>query len=192
MLVKEAVAPERLMTADEFEHLVDLPENQDRLLELIYGEVIEKMPTEEHGVITANIMAPLHTVATPKRLGRLGVKVRQRLPQDRLNSRMPDISFSTAQRPMVRKGGVPEMPDLAVEVKLPDDSVRQMREKAAYYLDNGARLVWLVYPHKRLIKVYSPDADVEILVEGDTLTGGDVLPGFAMPVAQVFADPLAE
>ena len=84
------------------------------------------------------------------------------------------------------------MPDLAVEIKSPSDSGRQMREKAEYYLANGARLVWLVYPQKRLIEAYSLDADVEILLEDDTLTGGDVLPGFASAVAEVFADPLGE
>lgn len=64
-----------------------------------------------------------------------------------------------------------------------------MREKAAFYLGNGARLVWLVYLHKRIVEVYRPEADVELLLEGDILTGGEVLPGFSMPVADVFEDP---
>ncbi len=67
-----------------------------------------------------------------------------------------------------------------------------MREKAAYYLANGARQVWLVYPAQRMVEVYSPEADVEILMVGDQLTGGDILPGFAMSVVEVFADPLNE
>jgi len=192
MLVKEALVLEHVMTADEFERIVDLSENGDRLLELINGEIVEKMPTQEHGTIASNIDFALGLYNRQHKLGRLGVEVRQRLPNDLLNSRMPDISFSTARHPLVRKGGVPEMPDLAVEIKSPSDSVRKMREKAAYYLENGARLVWLVYPQKRFIEVYSPDADVEILLEGDTLTGGDVLPGFTLLVAEVFADPLAE
>jgi Uma2 family endonuclease len=82
------------------------------------------------------------------------------------------------------------MPDLAVEVKSPSDSVRQLREKAEYYLQHGTRLVWLIFPAQRIIEVYTLD-EVEILIEGDSLTGGDVLPGFSMPVADVFADPLA-
>lgn len=192
MLVKEAIAPDRPLTADEFERMLALPENQDRLLELVNGRIVEKMPTEEHGVIAHNIDFALGFYNRQHKVGRVGVEVRQRLPHDQLNSRMPDISFSSARRLIVRKGGVPEMPDLAVEIKSPDDSVRQMREKADYYLTNGARLVWLIYPQKRVIEVYDPDADVEILVEGDVLTGKDVLPGFILPVAEVFADPLAE
>ena len=84
------------------------------------------------------------------------------------------------------------MPDLAIEIKSPSDTVRLMREKAAYYLANGARQVWLVYPAQRMVEVYSPEADVEILMVGDQLPGGDVLPGFAMSVVEVFADLLNE
>lgn len=82
------------------------------------------------------------------------------------------------------------MPDLAVEVKSPDDSLRALRDKARYYLANGCRLVWLVLPDKQIIEVYT--ADKQPLTEADTLTGGEVLPGFALPVRQVFADPAAD
>ena len=84
------------------------------------------------------------------------------------------------------------MPDLAIEIKSPDDTIQEMRDTAAYYLANGSRLVWLVYPNYRLIEVYRLGADIQILGEEDTLTGGDVLPGFELPVREVFADPLAE
>ena len=84
------------------------------------------------------------------------------------------------------------MPDVAVEIKSPDDTINEMRDTAAYYLANGSRLVWLVYPNYRLIEVYRPDTDVEILGEEEILTGGDVLPGFELSVREVFSDPLAE
>jgi Uma2 family endonuclease len=192
MLVQETAAPERLITADEFEHIVDLPENRERLLELINGEIVEKMPTQEHGFIAGNIITAINIFAKPRRLGRAAVEARHRAPEDSINARMPDVSFTSARQPMVTRGSVMYMPDLAVEIQSPDDTVKMMREKAIYYLANGARLVWLVYPRKHFIEVYSSDADVEILLEGDALTGGDVLPGFALPVAEVFADPLAE
>ncbi len=103
---------------------------------------------------------------------------------------MPDVSFTSARQPMVTRGSVMFMPDLALEIQSPDDTVKMMREKAAYYLTSGVQLVWLVYPRKHLIEAYSLDADVKILLEGDTLTGGDVLPSFTLSVAEVFADPL--
>lgn len=77
-------------------------------------------------------------------------------------------------------------PDLAVEVKSPDDSLKKMTEKAAYYLANGVRMVWLIYPKMKLVEVLTPD-DRQLLNENDTLDGGSVLPGFTMAVRDIFA-----
>jgi Uma2 family endonuclease len=181
-----------LMTADEFEQLLEQPEHQDRLLELIEGKVVEKLPTEEHGLVTSNLNYALVAYNRQHKLGRIGVEVRHRLPGDQRNSRMPDLSFTSARRPLVTQGVVPEMPDLAVEIKSPDDSIRKQRAKATYYLEHGVRLVWLVYPALRLVEVYTLDGEIEILVAGDVLTGGDVLPGFNLPIADIFADPLSK
>lgn len=190
MQVLEATHQNQALTVDEFERLLERPENRDRLLELIHGEVVEKMPTEEDDLIAGNLVFALSAYNRQHKLGRVGVEVRHRLPGDRHNSRMPDVSFSSARRPLVTGGGVPEMADLAVEIKSPGDTVRQLREKAAYYLEQGSHMVWLVYPSQRIVEVYTPDEDVLILVEGDQLTGGEVLPGFSLPVADVFIDPL--
>ena len=183
---------ERQVTVEEFEQFLRLPENADHLFELINGEIAEKMPTEEHGLIASNIVMALGAFARLNRSGRVGVEVRHRRPEDHFNSRMPDVSFTSARRPLVTEGSVPQMPDLAVEIKSPDDTVKEMREKAAYYLANGSRIVWLVYPQKRVVEVYRSDADFELFLEHDLLTGGDLLPGFSLPVADIFVDPLAE
>ncbi|MEZ4735861.1 MAG: Uma2 family endonuclease [Caldilineaceae bacterium] len=183
---------DRLYTIEEFEQLLTLPENQDRLLELMNGAVVEKMPTEEHGMIASNVNIELGSYVKQHKAGRVGIEVRHRVMEDRLNSRLSDLSFTCAQRPVVKRGSVPHLPDIAIEIKSPDNFVKQFREKVEYYLANGVQLVWLVYPQQRMVEVYSLDGDVEILLDGDLLTGGAVLPGFSMPVAEVFADPLAE
>lgn len=182
----------RKYTVEEFEQLFAEAKQGDRLLELIHGEIVEKMPTEEHGVIAGNVFAPLHNFVTPQRLGRIGFEVRHRPPDDDYNSRLPDISFSSVRRPLVTKGSVPTMPDLAVEVQSPDDTIKEMREKAIYYLANGAKLVWLVYPRKRIIEIYHANGDIDILHDGDTLSGEDVLPGFTLAVGDIFADPFTD
>lgn len=110
MLVKEAEPVERLITVDEFERTLAKPEYANRLIELINGEIIEKTPTEEHGIVALNLATPLNLFVKSRRIGRVGVEVRQRLPHDRLNSRMPDISFSTARRPIVRQGACLKCP----------------------------------------------------------------------------------
>ena len=181
--------PERLYTVDQFEQEFLDPEAPNRLMELIEGELHEKTPTQEHGLIATNIIIPLGAYVQRHRLGRMGTEVRHRAVGDDLNSRLPDVSFTSANNPLVRAGSVPDMPDLAVEIKSPNDTYRLMRETAEYYLANGTRIVWLVYPAKQLVEVYRAGADVEILTTEDWVSGYDVIPGFEMPVANVFADP---
>ncbi|MBL8162436.1 MAG: Uma2 family endonuclease [Anaerolineae bacterium] len=181
----------RLVTLDEFEQLLTQPEQQERLLELIHGEIVEKRPTEEHGEIQLIIGGALRTFVITRKLGRVSVETRHRMPGDTQNSRLPDISYIAGNRPRVTEGSVPQMPDLAVEIKSPDDSLKGLREKAQYYMANGTRMVWLVDPAKRLAIMLTPD-DEQILLENEALDGGDVLPGFSLPLREVFADPLAE
>ncbi len=173
----------------EFERLLALPENSDRLLELIDGEVVEKMPTQEHGVIAGNIIFELRGYVKQYKSGRVGPEIRHHMPSDDFNSRLPDVSYSTAKQPLVTKGSVQEMADLVVEIQSPDDTIKKMRTAAAYYLEHGAQLVWLVYPSKRVVEVLYADGEIDIFREGEVLNGEEVLPGFTLPVADIFDDP---
>jgi len=192
MLATKERQKKRQHTVQEFEQLYLSPENNHRLFELINGEVREKMPTQQHGLIASNINVAFALYAKQYKTGRPGVEVRHQMPRDIRNSRLPDVSFTCTRTALVEQGSVSGMPDVAVEIKSPDDTINEMRDTAAYYLANGSRLVWLVYPNYRLIEVYRPDTDVEILGEEEILTGGDVLPGFELSVREVFSDPLAE
>lgn len=78
------------------------------------------------------------------------------------------------------------MPDVIVEIMSPDESIDELREKAKYYLKNGARLVILTFPKQKIVEVCRLDAPTEMLTVEDTLEGYDVLPGFALPVAKLF------
>ncbi len=186
------IVQQKLCTTDEFEEFLALPENRDRRFELIYGEIVEKMPTEEHGLVAGNIYAPLWNFVKPRKLGRVGIEVRHALKKDRLNDRIPDISFTSTERAgeIVKQGPVLRMPDLAVEIQSPDDSQREMREKAAYYLRHGSRLVWLVYTDKPGVDECTLGADGEMLIKqygmDDLLDGGEVLSGFTLPVRDIF------
>lgn len=180
----------RLYTVEEFEQIADSPENAERRLELINGDIVEKpMPTEEHSIAAGNIFGALWNWNGQHKLGRVHMEVRYRKPEDRHNARIPDLAFSSASRPLVKRGSVPEMPDLAVEVQSPEQPLKELREKARYFLANGTKMVWLVITDKRLVEVYTPD-DEQVLTESDVLTGGDVLLGFTLAVRDVFADPM--
>jgi Uma2 family endonuclease len=183
------VAQEKLVTVEEFEAFLESPESDDRLFELIHGEIVEKVPTEEHSIAVGNLYSALREFSRPGKLGRVGIEVRHGKPEDNYNDRIPDVSFTAAERllAVVTEGAVPHMPDIAIEVKSPKDKLKKLREKAEYYLANGTRLVWLVYPAKRLVTVLTPTSE-DILTEDDTLTGGDVLPGFTLSVRDIFAE----
>ncbi len=188
---KASPSPTHAYNVAEFEQLLAQAEHADRLLELINGKIIEKMPTEEHGVTAGNIIFALRSYVQIHKSGRVGVEVRHQMPDDQWNSLLPDISYSTVRRTMITQGSVPTMPDLAVEVQSPSDSIKAMREKAAYYLAHGAKLVWLIYPRKQLVEVYYANGEIDIFHAGEMLSGEDVLPGFTLPVAEIFADPFA-
>jgi Uma2 family endonuclease len=172
------------ITTEAFEEF--LATHHEGLYELIEGEIVEKMVTEQHGSIAVNISAAIHAYLKKNKIGRVSVEARHAPVDDKFNDRLPDVSFRQTNAPAVEKGAVQGMPDLAVEIKSPDDSNKQMRATADFYLANGCKMVWLVFPDKKFVEVHQPDGNYETYVEGDTISGGDVLPDFIMPVAEIF------
>jgi len=82
---------------------------------------------------------------------------------------------------------VPMAPDLAVEVLSPSDRMADALAKVAMYLQAGTSLVWLVNPVTRTVVVFRADMDPVTLAGSATLDGGEVLPDFSVPVAEIFA-----
>jgi Uma2 family endonuclease len=158
------------------------------LYELIHGEIIEKVPTQEHSKIAGIIIGELYIYLRQHAEieAHMGPEARFRAKDDTSNDRLPDVSVHLTKEAVVEKGAVEGMPDIAVEIKSPDDTIAEMREKAVYYRQNGSRLVWLIYPEKRLVEVYQENADIEILTESDSLDGKAVLPNFRLPVKNLF------
>ena len=70
------------------------------------------------------------------------------------------------------------VPDLVVEVVSPNNSLREVNDKALMWLSYGARLVWVVNPDTRSVDVYRAGRVASTLTESDTLDGLDTLPGF--------------
>lgn len=122
----------RLQTIKDYENFIALPENRERRFELIHGEIIEYIPSEEHGYLTGIIATEINIWLKTNPVGRLSIETRHQLAGDEHNARIPNLSFTRNERllPIVKKGAVPYMPDLAVEIQSPDDSVKEMREKA--------------------------------------------------------------
>ncbi|MFN8590331.1 MAG: Uma2 family endonuclease [Thermomicrobiales bacterium] len=107
---------------------------------------------------------------------------------DRATVRSPDAAVVLRQRlPTLPTGFIPLAPDLAVEVLSPSDRMADAVAKVAMYLEAGVRLVWLVDPESRTVRVYRPNTVPRVVQTGASLTGDDVLPGFLLPVADIFA-----
>jgi len=175
-----------LMTYTDFDRYATTPANRDRLLELFHGEVIEKMPTQRHGMIAVKIASRLLAYAEAHG-GRVGTEIRHKMPDDVHNALQPDVAYyRNAELPVVERGATPYMPDVVVEIKSPDDNLRLMRLKADYYLENGSQVVWIIHPEKRLVIIYSAQEET-ILNEEDTITSPSLLPNFELPVRYIFA-----
>lgn len=103
--------------------------------------------------------------------------------------RFPDGSFVCSGRlpnDEPPDGHVRIAPDWALEVISPNDLAWKVQVKVQEYLEAGVQVVWVVYPDSREILIYRADQDVKRLSINDQLTGGDVLPGFACGVADIF------
>jgi Uma2 family endonuclease len=169
---------------------LERPENADRKFELINGVIVEEMsPNFEHGKTIARIVAPLTIFVDANDLGEVAVEVDHYTPPDKFNTRRPDIEFISNERlaQFDPTGFVPLMPDLAIEVKSPTNTPEELRQKAAYYLQNGSRMVWLFYPEAQAATVHTQANPAgQTFGINDTLDGGDVLPGFKLPLKAVF------
>jgi Uma2 family endonuclease len=111
------------------------------------------------------------------------------LPHDPERVRAPDVAFVTTAR--LPEGRLPERfirgaPDLAVEVLSPSDDPVEVQQKVRDYREAGTRLVWVLAPRARTATVYRANGSARLLREGDQLDGEDVLPGLAIPLAELF------
>lgn len=179
---------QELMTAAD---LARLPRGRSRH-ELVRGEIRTMAPAGfEHGGITSRLGFPLGNYVAAHRLGQVLIgDVGFQLMTSPDTVRAADVAFVAAER-LARVGPVrgywPGAPDLAVEVISPNDLYTEVDEKVAEWLQHGARLVLVVNPRRRSVMVYRPGQTVRILTETDTLDGEDVVPGWSLPLRDLFA-----
>lgn len=175
-------------TQTEFEAIVGLPENAGKILELVNGAIVEKMASNPYcsaiaSKINFNFMTYLNQHDIGYVTGEAGGYIIS--PKDTF---APDVAFisKARQSSLPYHGFNPIPPDLAVEVVSPTDSYVDIARKVRTYLRYGTRLVWVVEPETQTVTVHSSDGSQTTLDIDGTLDGGDVLPGFTLPIRSIF------
>ena len=157
--------------------------------ELIRGEFLKLIPPgADHGRIAMDVGRRIANFVHDHKLGTVfAAETGFWLARDPDTVRAPDVAFVRAERAVVpRRGYFSGAPDLAVEVLSPSDRPGYVREKTAEWLEAGTLAVWNVDPENRTVTVHESGAEPVRLVGGEVLSGGSVLPGFSVPVNEIF------
>lgn len=173
--------------------VVELHDREKRLFELVDGILVEKDMAYLEGFLAIFISTALRNFVSPRKLGAVnGADGMMRLAPGLV--RIPDVSFCTwDQFPnrQVQDTPIPNLhPDLAVEVLSRSNTDEEMDEKLRDYFTSGASLVWLIDPGSRTVLVFTTPgrSAARRLTVADTLDGGSVIPGFMLPVRDIFAE----
>ena len=184
---------EKLYTIDDVWRLAQQPENELKHFYLIDGELFWDMaPGYTHGRLAGHIFRYLMNYAEAHDLGDGSVESGYYPADDRHTLLGPDVAFIRKQNvpPADHKQFVPRMPDLAVEIQSPSNTLAELRRKAAVYPANGTELVWLVLPERASAEVWrmGPDGEPasESLDKDGVLSGESVLPGFTLDLQKLF------
>ena len=171
------------------EQLLQLPDDFGPC-ELVRGELIMMSPGGDcHGRVQDNIYRPLSVFVHEHKLGLVYPSdTGFVLEPDQRTVRAPDVAFVCADRASRKPsmGFFPAPPDLAVEVRSPPDRVPDILAKIAMYLEVGVQVVWDVDPVSKTVAIYRPESASKLLHSGDTLTEERLLPGFAIPLKDIF------
>ena len=175
-------------TASE-DDVVRIHDSESRLFELVDATLLEKTMGTWESCVAAILVRIMGTFVSENDLGIvLGADGTVRLTPGLV--RIPDVSFISWNRLPSRR--IPDVsianvvPDLAVEVISRSNTAEEMARKLDDYLTHGVRLIWYIDPRTQEAKVYHGSKEFEVRTHAQSLDGGDVVPGFLMPMAELF------
>jgi Uma2 family endonuclease len=191
--VTMATATTKLMTAEQFYHWANRPENEDRFFELDEGRVVEvPPPSEVHGILCGYIAHLLWAYVTQRGRGSVSTNDTGLLIKRKPGTvRGPDIMLFDESKPLTKlsRKFTERIPKLIVEVLSPSDNVSAMNRRISQFLKRGVPLVWLADPETCTVTVYRPGHDLRVLQRDDELTGEDVLAKLRFKVTDLFRLP---
>ncbi|RIK85530.1 MAG: Uma2 family endonuclease [Planctomycetota bacterium] len=171
------------------EHALWLDDHEDRVCELIDGILVEK-PVGLYESVIATLLASLisdYLKNNPRGIvsgeaGQLYI-----LPN---RMRVPDVAFISWDRlpaeTLTDRKAPQVAPDLAVEVTSEGNTPGEMQNKLDEYFQAGVRLVWYIYPRTKTAHAYTARNCSTVIDDQGMLDGGEVLPGFAVRLGELF------
>ena len=176
----------RTMTVDD---LLAMPEDGMRR-ELVAGELLEMTPVgRPHARTFQRINRSLDAHVLEHGLGEVYAEYGYVLERDPATVRAPDLSFVRTDRlaESSDEGYFTGVPDLAIEIVSPNDRPSEVGAKVKEYLDAGTQMVIVADPHNRDVLIHRPGRPALELAESDVIDGEDVVPGWKLPVRDIFA-----
>jgi len=189
MAIELAPPPtETLVTGEEALALGDIGP-----YELIEGRIVSMSPTgDEHGGYESSFNFHIGSFVRKHKLGKVRVGevgiYTHRNPDTVRGADVAFISHARYAQRQKKTGFLDVAPELIVEILSPDDRWSEVKQKLKEYFAIGVQLVWVADPADKTIYAYRSLTDVREFTEKDTLTGDEVLPGFSVPVADLFEE----
>ncbi len=159
--------------------------------ELVNGELVDMGNSgAKHGYVAILLSAALFHCVSTQKLGAL-MDSGTAFVMKSGNKRSPDISFVAKERLQgldeLPDGFLEGAPDLAIEILSPSNTVEEIHDKLVEYFESGARLVWVIHPKEHYVLVYRSSTQPDRLLKStDMLDGEDIIPGFMLPVSNLF------
>ncbi len=161
------------------------------LYELVGGQLVEKtmsyLSNKTAGIISRRLGNHLEDAGIKGDV--LPETLFQCFSFDEDKARRPDVAVLLGDRVPVGApptGALKVRPDIAIEVVSPNDLSYDVEDKLDDYRKAGVPLVWVIYPHARIVRIHRPDHTVTELTDADTLTGETILPSFSVEVGRIF------
>ena len=188
----ETIVQNKIWTDDE---LLSLPRDGNKY-EVMKGELVVSPAGIEHEEIGVRLIVALGKFVREQKLGIVcgssagyWMKPEGYVPRNFLS---PDVSFIAKERLGGAKRAPKKFfngaPDLAVEILSPSDTIEKLHEKIVDYFENGARLIWVVNVEEQFVLIYHSSQPDQLLRSGDMISGEEVIPGFTVPVSELFAE----
>jgi Uma2 family endonuclease len=167
----------------------------DAKYEVIGGRVVEKQMGTYPVEVASILQIHLGSFVEQAGLGRSIVEVLFRF--DARTQYAPDVAFVSHEKwPIQQRSPKKQpwniIPDLTIEVISETDRAEDVLSKTRHYLQSGVRAVWLVFPSLEVIHIYETFSQIRVLTKDDILDGGNVIPGFQLPLATLFQGEIPE